>query len=316
MTYEQLCKDFLFDATKTTAQYKQDDYLIRLVKIPVNKHVEALYMSYEYAGPKEKYFFSREKTMDFAGYVVKHKELRLSTYGFHMNAAEDIPDTDSDFSEQLSEKITRRAVEFVQNEPLPQLSETVQKNAEKEGARLFFYELPQKSLPEFIEAKDITEDIVIDALSEEPGWDEKLAREFLKSEDHYGRNRKESLLESLAFREKAREVAAAYEEDKNSMLYQRREMKRAVEDAEVGNVKTVTVDFMSKENTLETTKIEAKAFTYLRNGQADSISFYYISPKKEQERVGALACEKYSSEFPAERIMAIRYGRKTLWKKA
>lgn len=311
MTYEQLCKDFLFDATKTTAQYKQGNYLIRLVKIPVNKHVEALYMSYNYMGRKEKYFFSREKTMDFAGYIVKHKELRLNTYGFRMNAAEDIPDTDSDFSEQLSEKITRRAVEFVQNEPLPQLSETVQKNAEKEGARLFFYELPQKSLPEFIEAKDITEDIVIDALSEEPGWDEKLAREFLKAEEPYGRgNRKEALLENLAFREKAREVAAAYEEDKNSMLYQRREMKRAIGDA-----KTVTVDFVSKENTLETTKIEVKAFTYLNGGQAASISTYCISPEKERKRVETLACEKYSSEFPVERIMAIRYGKKVLWKK-
>lgn len=53
MTYEQLCKDFLFNATKTTAQYKQGNYLIRLVKIPVNKHVEALYMSYNYMGRKE-----------------------------------------------------------------------------------------------------------------------------------------------------------------------------------------------------------------------------------------------------------------------
>lgn len=311
MTYEQLCKDFLFDATKTTAQYKQGDYLIRLVKIPVSKHVEALYMSYNYMGRKEKYFFSREKTMDFAGYIVKHKEFKLSSYNFCKSAAEDIPDLDSDFSDRLSEKITRRAIEFVQNEPLLQLSEAVQKNAEKEGARLFFYELPQEPFPEFIKRDDITEDIVIDALSEEPGWDEKLAREFLKAEEPYGRgNRKEALLKNLAFREKAREVAAAYEEDKNSMLYQRREMKRAIGDA-----KTVTVDFVSKENTLETTKIEVKAFTYLNGGQAASISTYCISPEKERKRVETLACEKYSSEFPVERIMAIRYGKKVLWKK-
>lgn len=311
MTYEQLCKDFLFNATKTTAQYKQGDYLIRLVKIPVNKHVEALYMSYNYMGRKEKYFFSREKTMDFAGYVVKHKELKLSTYNFRKSAAEDIPDLDSDFSDRLSEKITRRAVEFVQNESLPQLSEMDQKNAEKEGCRLFFYELPQELFPKFISSNDITEDIVIDALSEEPGWDEKLAREFLKAEEPYGRgNRKEALLKNLAFREKAREVAAAYEEDKNSMLYQRREMKRAIGDA-----KTVTVDFVSKENTLETTKIAVNAFTYLNGGQAASISTYCISPEKERKRVETLACEKYSSEFPVERIMAIRYGKKVLWKK-
>lgn len=311
MTYEQLCKEFLFNATKTTAQYKQGNYLIRLVKIPVNKHVEALYMSYNYMGRKEKYFFSREKTMDFAGYIVKHKEFKLSSYNFRESAAKDIPDPDSDFSDRLSEKITRRAVEFVQNESLPQLSEMDQKNAEKEGCRLFFYELPQELFPKFISSNDITEDIVIDALSGEPGWDEKLAREFLKAEASYSRkSRKEELLGNLAFRKMAREVATACEEDKNSMLYQRREMKRAVGDA-----KTVTVDFMSKENTLETTKIEVKAFTYLNGVQAASISTYCISPEKERKRVEALACEKYSSEFPVKRIMAIRYGKKALWKK-
>lgn len=311
MTYEQLCKGFLFDATKTTIQYKQGDYLIRLVKVPVNKHVEALYMSYVYAGQGEKYFFSRRETMDFAGYIVKHKELRLNTYDFRLSAGDDIPTMDLHFSGQLTQKITRCAIELVQNEPLPQLSEPDQEKAVIEGHRLFFYELPQESLPQFIRARDITEDIVIDALVEEPGWAEKLAREFLEAKSRYSKeSRKEDLLENLAFRKKAREVAAACEEDKNSVLYQRREMKRAVGDA-----KTVIVDFISKENTLETTKIEAKVFTYLNNDQADSISVYNISPKKEQKRVKALACEGYLGDFPVGRIVAIRYGKKTLWKK-
>lgn len=313
MTYEQLCKEFLFDQEKTVFQYKNKNYMIRLVKIPVNEHVEALYMSHEFAGREGKYYFSADTDMEFAGYIVDHTEFKLPSFSFGHYAAETIDKEERGILSQIAEDITRCAVEMVKGAPLPELTDIARNKAEREGHRLFFYEVSETTLPEFISKEHITDDILIDALAGVPGWKEEATKKLMEETAEYSYSnitRKERFLNSLAVIKEASVVAKACEDDKDGVLYHRREMKRAIGDA-----KTVIIDFVSKENTMETTKVAATAFTSLNEGRPDSISIYNISPEKERERVRALLWEKYSSDLPIERINAIRYGKKTLWQK-
>lgn len=321
MVYQEFI-DMFVKSEQNFLTYQQGTYLVRVVKIPLVKGVQALYATYTYRpkDKKENYGFCSNEKMEIAGFIDCKGELRFPTYTLTKKMAgypNDIVENGhiKEIVGSIQEAVNKLA-----------LAMTLPACANEDAAyrraceRLF---LAEKTKPLAMHNDFhyyINDGTLIDYLAETPNWAEKIAQKWASDLAGYKNGRKVTNLEvyreGIVFAQKVDEISKEIEADKSHKVHRYIAMKEAVKDAAV-----VTVEF--KTNTGETfeTKIPAYAFCNGNWDHQNKISLHVISPRKERDRIEKLlprvktekGYEYPSNELFKDDIITIKYRGRILW---
>lgn len=323
MTYKEFIETFV-KTEKTFMAYQQGRYLIRVVKIPLVEGVQALYANSTYhpEDESESHGFRFGEEMKIVGFIDSEYNLRFPTYQFTC----DMVDTTDEIVEEkrkvaIAGAIQKEIDKLAFAEPLSVCDKD--RPAYINACEILFMADKEKSLPKHNDFDYyITDDTLVDYLANTPGWAAEIARKWAAD---FGGHRSngdvtnlEVYREDLAFIEKVKETMESIKADKSNKLHRYIEMKNAVKSKDA---KTVTVEFKTADGEIASTKINADAFCRGDYNHLGCISLYEISPCHESDRVANLLPKEKTAdghEYTADNlakddIIAIKYGRKTIW---
>ena len=323
MTYKEFIETFV-KTEKTFMVYQQGRYLVRVVKIPLTESVQALYANFTYhpEGKSEPQGFEFGEKMEVVGFIDCENNLRFPTYEFTHNMVDATYEITEEKRGTVIAAAIQKAVDklaFAQPLPACKKDDAAYYNA----CEMLFMADRAKPLPKHSDfGYYVTDGTLIDYLAKKPGWAEEIARKWAAD---FGGHRSngdvtnlEAYREDLAFIEKVKETMESIKADKSNKLHRYIEMKNAVKSKDA---KTVTVEFKTADGEIASTKINADAFCQSNYNHWGCISLYEISPYHESDRVANLLPKKKTAdgrEYTANNlskddIIAIKYGRKTIW---
>lgn len=325
MKYQEFIDSFV-KSNKTFMAYQQGNYFVRVIKVPLAENVQALYASRTYSPEEtcEHHRFEFSEKMETVGFVDCHNEIRFPTFEFIHYM---VDDGDSIAEETrngvLAQAILAEVNKLAMATPLPACpNEDV---AYQRACEFLYCDKESASYPVH---KDfsyyINDNVLIDYLAETPGWAEHIAKKW--SADFGSRRggvditNLDVLREGLSVIKRIEEYKEAIMADKTHKIHRYIAMRDAVK---AQDAKAVTVEFKTADGKIDATKVNASAFYRGNYIDISKISLYNITPCHESDRVanllpkikGESGREYTVSDMNKDDIVAIKYGRKTIWSK-
>lgn len=323
MKYQEFVDSFIKSDIPFMA-YQQDRYFVRVVKVPVAENVYVLYASCTFRSErnKEGYNFEFSDKMEAIGFIDCHKNLRFPTFEFTHNMVDD----GESVTVEKSAAVLARAIRDEVNKLASKVSLPAcpnEKFAYQQACEIFFLAEKARPLPMHSDfSYYINDSTIIDYLTDTPGWAEVIAKKWAAD---FGTHREggdltnlEVFCEDLAHINKVQEFIEAIKADETHKIHRYIAMKKAVE---AKDAKTVIVEFKTANGGIGSVKVPAASFRKGYQDCIERIALYDITPYHESERVANLlpkvktadGREYKASNLPKDNIVAIKYGRHTIW---
>lgn len=319
MNFETLKNDFLLTGKNADRiRFTSEGWDVWATLFALSENIAAVYYVDvpENRDGTQKYGFSFNEKAELAALVNrKTGRIIMPSYGFR-SMLDDVPDEIeigfSTLTREAAKKILDAAQKLTEKEPLPALTDDDIENAKTEARRRYIAKIDRKPPMLDVLIDNVPSDVLLDCFCEAPGWEKRIALDWLISKTRYGKHTyRESLLWQKAYEVAIDAEIKRFEQDASCVEHIQRDMSDAVEKTDAKNV---TVRFLCSDGSESETKIESTAFTQYSSGYDGVICLWNVAPASERKRVLDVLGTKYS-EMPVSAILKISYRGKPIWEK-